>query len=131
MNASSMYRRRDTIRDGRRLRWVMFGPLGAVEFTIAALVQPYPDDVADMVPTVVIGGVEFEAFHLGYHTRQPLPDAAGPIADCDLIEGPCYADSDGQSAEELLRAWTAGDQADELIWEWLAEYYMATLGGGR
>ena len=91
--------RRERRVTGPRLRYIVAGERGAVEYmTLAGL-----------------------PLAISYHSPRPL-DRVQP-ATCDILEGPCYGDGTVLGARELCGRWRAAGKDDEVIWRALEDRY--------
>jgi len=93
-----------TSNDDDCTRYVVSGPLGAVECTSLP---------GSRVP-----------FSICYHNARPLSDGDEPHA-CDLLDT-CYPEA-GSGADKLLAAWFESARNDEVIWAELERRYASDL----
>ena len=95
--------RRERRVTGPRLRYIVAGEFGAVEY-------------------MTLGGLPLA---IVCHAPWPAGEA-GPTA-CDVLEGPCYGDGTVLGAWELCERWRAAGHDDEVIWHALEEKYCRWL----
>jgi hypothetical protein len=94
-----------TRRDGGgRVRWILAGARGAVEYHALTL-------------RGVPNGIE-------YHSPRPEYTADEPVR-CDILEGPCYPTGTSLGAVSVHRAYEAAGWDEAVIWRELERRYQA------
>lgn len=124
-------------RSSMRLRWLLHGNLGTIQFVMyTGWLPEHVDTRAQFGPRVDTSrplpcrdGVrpiqpDPMASDLGFHWRAPVSwmTEGDARSDCDLFGGaPCFYDGSGLNAEPVMAAlFTDGDEA---VWSMMADYY--------
>lgn len=99
-----------------RVRFLLHGELGATQFLVKFLTQPYGESLLDSEPA--------RGWDLGYHSRKP--GHGTEMEECDVVpEGRCWYDGSSLQADELARLFFA--QGEDIVWEWLEDRYATWL----
>ena len=121
-----------------QMRFVLKGPLGAVQFLLFTQWQlphvakeTYERTVAKALAGEDIG-VDLRCFYApmpadrGYHSPVPLYEGQQPQPDCPYLDGkPCYYDGSGLQAEGVFEALVR--EGTEGVWKELEYYYHSAL----
>lgn len=111
------------------------GDLGVVEFSFNTGFElrtvtdgPWGRRVDPSLKTVAGRECFPTAKNLGHHWRTPVYDGELFVAECELVEGGCYADGSGLNAEPLLAALIEG--GSDAVWPLLEGYYADLAAAG-
>jgi hypothetical protein len=104
-----------------RIRFVLKGPLGAVQWMIGTLwyVASARRPGLDRDPQRPMG------WDLGYHSPAPMYDGDSPMDSCDVLDGECYYDGSGLNADLLIENFL--EHGDTYVWAALEAYYRCTF----
>lgn len=101
-----------------QIRFLLRGPLGAIQFLMAAGWVPGRKDVRDYYPS---------AWDIGYHSPKPKYGDQEPY-DCEVLPGgTCYYDGSSLAAGPVLEAFIA--EGEPAVWRALHELYSDRLPG--
>jgi len=116
-------------RHGLNIRFVVKGPLGAVQFLLFTGWMPQRAErgpaglhIADW------GGRYMMPADLGYHSPAPRYEDHRSMGPCEFLGGqPCYYDGSGLNANDAMYALVNG--GDEALWAFLEAYYRCVFEG--
>lgn len=107
---------------GNRIRFIVIGPKGAVQWIIGAgwYVKQAREHLAQF-PHRHDDARKPDGWDLGYHSPKAMYDSQ-KANDCDLLSGgKCFYDGSGLNADLLIEGFLA--RGTEWLWPKLEEYY--------
>jgi len=108
---------------GLKIRWLVRGPEGAVQFLLMTGLTPVPLDDSShsgLNETMMMPA------DLGYHAYKPQYPDQDSMGKCEYLDGAeCYYDGSGLNAEGAFK--TLINAGGEALWEFLGQYYMAVF----
>lgn len=114
---------------GMRMRFILKGPLGAVQFVVCA-----PIHLEYVSDELFSRGGTYNPFKaigadIGYHAKVPQYEGQQAMEDnCPYTGGPCYYDGSGLQAAEFMPTFLA--KGSDAVWPMLEERYKEWLEGG-
>lgn len=108
-------------RSGMRIRWLVKGKKGAVEFLLSTNWLPIKKDqnirnqnFRQEIPPMPT--------NLGYHSKKPLYKNQPSQSNCPYIGGTCYHGGNPSDADDAF--YTLVNGGGKELWRFLDEYYM-------
>jgi hypothetical protein len=116
---------------GCNLRFVLKGPLGAVQFLLMTNWQ-LPHVTEEFLKRPVQDETHLRCFYLplpadlGYHSPKPTYKGQKSMGPCEYLDGkPCYYDGSGLNAEPVYERMLK--EGSKGVWAELEDYYKSTF----